>query len=65
MDIPEEIDSLDDICDKLPSRRERIATACLAGFCASPSMAGSVEEQSRWAVRYADGLIAELDKETP
>ena len=43
-------------------RRERIATACLAGLLTSPEE-GAREEYARWAIGYADALIAELDRE--
>jgi hypothetical protein len=42
-------------------RRERIATACLAGLLADPNVNDvSVTDT---AVRFADALIARLDKE--
>ena len=45
-------------------RRERIATAALAGMLANPSTpAPSTAHHATWAVAYADALIAELDKE--
>jgi len=44
-------------------RRERIATACLAGMIASPARSGKFEEYAFYAIRYADALIEELDKE--
>jgi hypothetical protein len=47
-------------------RRERIATACLAGLLASEDWRGTVARNetgfARDAVAYADGLIRELDK---
>jgi hypothetical protein len=42
-------------------RRERIATACLAGLLADPTMNGF--DLTDKAVRFADALIAQLDKE--
>jgi hypothetical protein len=45
-------------------RRERIATACLAGLMADPKVDGSPDDMSDCAVRFADALIARLDKET-
>lgn len=45
------------------SRRERIATACLSGMLASPVRSGKFEEYAFYAVKYADALIARLDKE--
>ena len=46
-------------------RRERIATAALQGILTNPAAGGCgpVEEIAHYAVRYADALIAELDKE--
>jgi hypothetical protein len=45
-------------------RRDRIATAALAGMLANPSTpAPSTAHHATWAVAYADALIAELDKE--
>lgn len=51
-------------------RRERIATAVLAGFASSESfneiasLAGTpLDSVTGLAVRWADALIAELDKE--
>ena len=44
-------------------RRERIATACLAGMIASPARSGKFDEYAFYAVKYADALIAWLDKE--
>jgi hypothetical protein len=43
-------------------RRERIATACLAGLL-SYNRKGSFEDFAADAVDYADALIARLDKE--
>jgi hypothetical protein len=42
-------------------RRERIATACLAGLLADPTMDGF--DLTDKAVRFADALIAQLDAE--
>jgi hypothetical protein len=42
-------------------RRERIATACLAGLLADPTMDGF--DLTDKAVRFADALIAQLDRE--
>jgi hypothetical protein len=44
-------------------RRERIATACLAGLLAHPSVEEGSDEMSVTAVRFADALIARLDRE--
>jgi len=46
-------------------RRERLATAALQGILTNPAAGGCgpVEEIAHYAVRYADALIAELDKE--
>lgn len=43
-------------------RRERIATACLAGKLACSETRGNVQELSESAVRYADALIRALNK---
>lgn len=43
-------------------RRERIATAVLAGFAAAPGLPPSLKDLVSGAVRWADALIAELDK---
>lgn len=45
-------------------RRERIATAVLAGFGAQHGQPWEVDPRStaRYAVNWADALIAELDK---
>lgn len=48
-----------------PSRRERIATACLAGLLADPYACGLPTSYATEAVKYADAIIAELDKVTP
>lgn len=44
-------------------RRERIATAALQGLLAYPETQGTVIDFAQMSVRYADALIAELDKE--
>jgi hypothetical protein len=44
-------------------RRERIATACLAGLLADPNVDAGADEMSSIAVRFADALIARLDGE--
>jgi hypothetical protein len=47
-----------------PARRERIATACMAGIFANQSYNGlAYSDFVRSAVISADALIAELDKE--
>lgn len=43
-------------------RRERIATAVLAGMLTNSKWFGSVEEFAQNALSYTDALIAELDK---
>ena len=43
-------------------RRERIATAALAGLLANHDNAGDFEAYAQDAVGAADALIAELDK---
>jgi hypothetical protein len=44
-------------------RRERIATACLAGIASHPEFPGAYAHYADEAVQYADALIARLDKE--
>ena len=44
-------------------RRERIATACLAGILSDHTASDKAEHIAWVAVQYADALIAELDKE--
>jgi hypothetical protein len=44
-------------------RRERIATACLAGLIACPKVEGNSPELSEAALSFADALIARLDRE--
>lgn len=44
-------------------RRERIATACLAGLIACPRIEGNSPELVEAALSFADALIARLDKE--
>jgi len=46
------------------ARRERIATACLAGILAADD-GGDVDVAADWALRYADALIAVLDAPPP
>jgi hypothetical protein len=43
-------------------RRERIATAALAGMLANEERAGTFEAYAQDAVGVADALIVELDK---
>jgi len=53
---------------QLRERRERIATAALSGILANPkeNLTGLEREwHAAEAVRYADALIAELDKDIP
>lgn len=48
-----------------PSRRERIATAMAQGLLyATDPNPKSPENVAHWAVRHADALIAELNKDT-
>lgn len=44
-------------------RRERIATAALQGILLDPERRGSPKDFAKYALQYADALIAELDKE--
>ena len=43
------------------NRRERIATACLAGIASHPEFPGAYAHYADEAVQYADALIARLD----
>lgn len=43
-------------------RRERMATAALAGMLADPARDGNPKDFAKYALEYADALIAELDK---
>lgn len=43
-------------------RRERIATAALQGILSCPDTDGGPRASAKYAVAYADALIAELDK---
>ena len=45
-----------------PARRERIATACMAGMLANPDVDPWRVKVAVDAVFHADALIAELDK---
>ena len=49
--------------ESMPDRRERIATAALAGMLADPARDGNPKDFAKYALEYADALIAELDKE--
>jgi len=44
-------------------RRERIATACLVGLIACPSVQGNSPELCAAAISFADELISRLDAE--
>ncbi len=44
-------------------RRERIATACLVELVAWRGVAGNANDLSDAAIKFADALIARLDKE--
>ena len=46
----------------MPDRRERIATAALQGMLADPARDGNPKDFAKYAVQYADALIAELDE---
>jgi hypothetical protein len=43
--------------------RAYIATAALQGIRANPAYTSTPGECAKWAVEYADALIAELNKE--
>jgi hypothetical protein len=45
------------------TRRERIATAVLAGFAAEAGYAFDAESMAKVSLAWADALIAEMDKE--
>ena len=47
---------------KIP-RRERIAIAAMQGLSSNPDIYQYEEKIVQWAVKQADALIAELDKE--
>ena len=51
------------IAANIPDRRERIATAAMAGLLAKYGIDDSDGEMLDEAVKYADGLIKRLDKE--
>ncbi len=59
--------NLDRIWEDMPTQRERIATAALAGYLAmhaDGATAGpSAAVAAKRAVEYADAMIAELSKE--
>lgn len=59
------IQSLSEWADyHLPTRRERIATALMAGVCANAEFEQQTyEESTEIALSQTDSLIAELDKE--
>lgn len=46
----------------IPSRRERIATAAMAGYVANARSNGVFRAIATDSVRLADAMIAELDK---
>lgn len=50
--------------ERLPSRRERIATACLAGLLADPEVDGKNDALAKCALGFADALIAMLNRPT-
>lgn len=52
------------ITDALPGRRERVATAVLSGFAEGVTRRGDdvATDAAVEAVRWADALIAELDR---
>jgi hypothetical protein len=47
------------------SRRDEFAKAAIQGMAANPEWDGPTTELAAQAVRYADALIAELDKDQP
>lgn len=47
----------------LRDRRERIATAAMQALVTNPAIRGWDHEIATLAVKYADALIAELDRE--
>jgi hypothetical protein len=44
-------------------RRDYIATACLSAIIVRQDCSGSVDDCARDAIRYADALIVQFDKE--
>jgi hypothetical protein len=54
--------NLGTIAANMPGRRERIATACMAGMLANPDVDPWRVKVAVDAVFHADALIAELDK---
>lgn len=47
----------------LRDRRERIATAVMQGLLSNHRREGSISEAAEISIKYADALIAELDRE--
>ena len=43
-------------------RRERIATACLAGLLADPDVGATPDQITNFSIQHADILIAKLDR---
>jgi hypothetical protein len=60
---PVDIKRLEEEAQRIRDRRERIATACMAGLLADPNVDADAYEISCIAVRFADALIARLDAE--
>lgn len=52
-----------EVRQRLRDRRERIATAAMQALVTNPAIRGWAHEIAALAVKYADALIAELDKE--
>lgn len=44
------------------TKREYAAIKIMAGFASDPDTAGTVEEVSKYAVKWADALLKELEK---
>jgi hypothetical protein len=57
------LDTADEIARQRAERRERIATACLVELVAWRGVAGNANDLSDAAIKFADALIARLDKE--
>lgn len=52
----------DRLCDRFPTRRERIATACLTGLLTDSEYDVTYAKAAEDAVQCADALIVALDK---
>ena len=55
--------ALEKITERMPSKRERLVTAVLAGLCSNEERFRSSQDEVNWAVEIADNTIAELEKD--